>query len=260
MYCIHRTDGRHLCIACRSEQTFLDPSNYVESDIGEDVPEHRQLCRIRVVSFQSPRNVDKSITRFLYHSFCKLHNRVSITQYVTVFELMSLSSTVFTIPLTPMNSLPTAAFGNFANETLSIANGTRLDCTELVAGEDIINMSTNTTISSCNEVAAGYNVSTSDFISWNPSLNSSSPCVLQPKLQYCVQRMVIAPPQKATPYCLRWSVASPGYTCSNFTISRGVHPDRFTEWNPSVGTGCKDWKTGLSIITFVAFPKAALIV
>lgn len=144
-----------------------------------------------------------------------------------------------------MNSLPTAAFGDFANETLSIANGTRLDCAILIAGEEVKDLSTNQVISSCEQVAAGYDVTVDDLITWNPSLISSAPCALEPKLQYCVQRMIIAPPEDSTSYCLQWDTAPPGHTCNNFTITRGVHPDRFIEWNPSVGAECANWKTGM---------------
>src|SRR5690349_13430543 len=153
----------------------------------------------------------------------------------------SSDRTVFTVPLTPMSALPTAAFIDMGNQTLSIANGTRLDCSLLIAGEELMDLATNARISSCAQVAAGYGVTKDDLKLWNPSLATASPCILQPKLQYCVQRILIDPPQNVTSYCLAYDIAPVGYTCSNFTVTRGVHPARFVEWNPSVGANCVNW-------------------
>ncbi|KAH6679021.1 hypothetical protein B0J14DRAFT_649409 [Halenospora varia] len=69
--------------------------------------------------------------------------------------------------------------------------------------------------------------------------SSAQASILRPAHHYC-------PAQDSTSYWLQWDTAPPGYTCNNFTITRGIHPDRFVEWNPSVGTGCANWKTGYS--------------
>lgn len=42
-------------------------------------------------------------------------------------------------------------------------------------------------INSCDFASSGYPVSLADFLSWNPSLASLSPCYLQPGYCYCAQ-------------------------------------------------------------------------
>lgn len=154
-------------------------------------------------------------------------------------------STIFTIPLTPMNALPSAAFIEFKNQTLSIATGTRLDCALLVAGQDLVKPGSTELLNSCDAVAAAYGiVPPADLKVWNPSLATASPCILQPKLQYCVQRVLIPPPQNATSYCLTYAVAPIGYTCKDFTTAKTIRPASFIDWNPSVGINCANWKTG----------------
>ena len=151
---------------------------------------------------------------------------------------------IFTLPFTPLKSLPTAVPFNFVNETQSIAKGTRLDCELLVAGEDIVNPTTNATISSCAQVAAGYNITIDDLKLWNPSLATGT-CVLKPKSQYCVQLLKTIP-QGTTSYCLEYDVAPPGYTCNDFGILHAINQQRLVDWNPGVlSANCTGWKTGM---------------
>ncbi|KAK4164085.1 hypothetical protein QBC43DRAFT_211865 [Cladorrhinum sp. PSN259] len=113
-------------------------------------------------------------------------------------------------------------------------------------------------INSCDFASSGYPVFLSDFLSWNPSLASLSPCYLQPGYSYCALNSTSgAPPDPPTNrLCLSVAGPYPGTiaTCSCFTTVHGADANYTTcaqvaedakislsnliTWNPWVGTNC----------------------
>jgi len=126
-----------------------------------------------------------------------------------------------------------SALTRVLSEQTPYANETRQDCATYMTGYSLTNLSTNATITSCSEIASGYGVSLTDFLNWNPSLNSSNPCVVEPNLQYCVQ-MYGTNATNITPYCTQYELAEPGVDCFNFTANYAIQPAPFSAWNPTV--------------------------
>jgi hypothetical protein len=135
---------------------------------------------------------------------------------------------------------PTGAFNSTFNTSTIIpfANRTRTDC-NLYAQVNV-----TTPNNTCSSVAGGYSVDLSNFLAWNPSLASASPCILGNNLLYCAQ---VRPLQMAnvTSYCSQYDVALPGEDCNDFMSSNSIEIDWFSTWNPLVGTLCQNWLPGM---------------
>jgi hypothetical protein len=154
--------------------------------------------------------------------------------------------------MTAMSLFPTPTYVPM-NDTLEVvpfANGTRLDCAVYFEAPVLTNFSTNTTSLSCSDASKAYNVSLTDFISWNPSLNAAS-CRMTPNSQYCGQRLSLSAPNM-TSSCVQYEVAQPGWACQNFTASYGIEQDVFGQWNPTVGDSCQNFQTGKFSYSFIS--------
>ena len=117
----------------------------------------------------------------------------------------------FTYSLTPMSAFPSQTYIPLSNY-IPYANGTRLDCAEYVQAPLSTNYTVNTTSLACEDAATQYNISLSDFISWNPSLNGITPCVMTNRTQYCTQLYNVVAPN-ITSTCTQYETAPPGYDC-----------------------------------------------
>ncbi|KAK3946802.1 hypothetical protein QBC32DRAFT_248799 [Pseudoneurospora amorphoporcata] len=111
-------------------------------------------------------------------------------------------------------------------------------------------------MNSCDFASSAYPVSLDDFLSWNPSLASISPCYLQPGYSYCAfdKTSYIVPIPASL--CVNITTAYPGTvsTCSCFTTVMGydanyttcadvaadanIKTSDLTAWNPWMGSNC----------------------
>lgn len=107
-----------------------------------------------------------------------------------IYTLTSLTYTTTTSTLPPAAPASTTAF-----TALPTAPGTVSDCkayAEYVPVPGLTDQSQSPDVSvitddinSCDYVISGYGIALSDFLSWNPSLSSVSPCALQANYSYC---------------------------------------------------------------------------
>lgn len=163
----------------------------------------------------------------------------------TVFSTLNFNVSSWT----PFSLLPTFTAVANASDGLNLtvipyANGTFDDCARYISAPFVSNYSTNTTSSSCADAAAQFGVDLSDFISWNPSLNTStgSNCTLQPGYDYCVRTYDLQ--NDATQYCSEWEITQSGFGCQEFANLYGIEVDQFVLWNPEVGSDCSNFTMG----------------
>ncbi|GAW18021.1 hypothetical protein ANO14919_074900 [Xylariales sp. No.14919] len=171
--------------------------------------------------------------------------------YVTT----TLTMPVRSLSMTPLIPLPTAP-------------GTILDCAEYVefvpvppvADQNIqpdVPVITES-INSCYFALTAFGVSMEDFISWNPSLSSISPCQLQEGYSYCALNSsgYALPSNSMGSLCLNVTSVYPGTipSCSCFTLVMGynvgmrscqdialdsnITTQQLVNWNPWVGSDC----------------------
>lgn len=127
-----------------------------------------------------------------------------------------------------------------------LAKGTRKDCANYAEAPIELNA---TLTYDCEDVAAIYDVSLDDLKEWNPDLaitaGIDSECELQGGYRYCV-----SPDERRWPdmteYCVRETVAEPGWSCADYAFWFGVNVTHLNEWNPDIGTECENFHTGMS--------------
>ncbi|KAH7627240.1 hypothetical protein B0T09DRAFT_270400 [Sordaria sp. MPI-SDFR-AT-0083] len=131
---------------------------------------------------------------------------------------------------------------------MPIANGTLMDCAHYLNPPLLLNSITRNTSTRCSDIARAYGVSVSDLIEWNPTLEGTSEasCEVTTDYRYCVQHY-LQEEEQATKYCIRKELATPGYTCSQFSGTRGIDMAEFVAWNPSVGPDCGNYTAGKCI-------------
>ncbi len=102
---------------------------------------------------------------------------------------MTYTTTTSTLP--PVVSASPTTVAQFPT-----ASGTIAGCDDYVNYQDlqgIVDQSKSPDVSvltanvnSCDYLAAEWDVTLDDLLTWNPSLSSISPCALQPNSSYCV--------------------------------------------------------------------------
>ncbi len=129
---------------------------------------------------------------------------------------------------------------------MPLANDTREDCYHYQQPPILTNLTAGSTSSSCADVAAAFDITTDDLITWNPPLNTTTAgdCILDNNYRYCVLAYEAA--LNVSQYCDQYALPSPGFTCAQFANSYGVELGQFVLRNPSVGPGCADFSGGLS--------------
>lgn len=105
----------------------------------------------------------------------------------------------------------------------------------------------------CPSIAYSNDISLSQFLSWNPSLNPSCTRGLYAGYAYCVAITYSAPPPPITPppayppgpvqpgqpsNCDRWYLARSGDTCEIVAESQGITYGELLEWNPAINSDC----------------------
>jgi hypothetical protein len=145
-----------------------------------------------------------------------------------------------------MTMFPTQTYIPWSsNLTVPYDNLTRLDCEEYIVAPFYTNYSTNATSSSCSDAAQQFNVALDDFMSWNPSLNGTNPCVLNSNTQYCVQ-VIQQVAQGVTESCVQMEAASAGFDCVDFSALHGVDPSQLVLWNPTINSDCSNFQIGVA--------------
>ena len=135
---------------------------------------------------------------------------------------------------------------------IPFAAGTLTDCARYLTTPFLTNSSSNTTSTSCTDAAAQYRVGISDFILWNPSLNSSTNgnCMLQSGYNYCARTYDVQ--SSATQYCTEWDITQTGFGCEQFANLYGIGLDQFVLWNPEVGADCSNYTLGACLSFFAS--------
>lgn len=95
---------------------------------------------------------------------------------------------------------------------LPIAPGTSSDCEGYVdyftiSGEEADRFDISDRINSCLYASTVYEISLEDFHSWNPSLASIDPCMLQEGYRYCGLNSTLHLPRKSYP--MLWTIRTP---------------------------------------------------
>ncbi|KFX98786.1 hypothetical protein O988_04210 [Pseudogymnoascus sp. VKM F-3808] len=147
---------------------------------------------------------------------------------------------------------------------LPIAPGTSPDCEGhvdyfTISAAEADRLGISGSINSCIFATTAYEVTLGDFLSWNPSLASIDPCMLQEGYRYCALNSTShLPPLIIEDNCLEYYADHPYpgtiSTCTCFTAVNGFHVDPYicseiaydfditiaqlTFWNPWVGTDC----------------------
>jgi hypothetical protein len=148
----------------------------------------------------------------------------------------------FTYSLAPMNAFPSQTYVPLSNY-IPYADGTRMDCAEYVQAPISTNYTANTTSFACKDAATHDNISLSEFISWNPSLNRTSPCLMSNAILYCAQLYNVVAPN-ITNACTQYETVPPGYDYLSFPTLFGVDPTQFNLWNPSISADCTNFQRG----------------
>ncbi|ETS76429.1 hypothetical protein PFICI_11816 [Pestalotiopsis fici W106-1] len=166
----------------------------------------------------------------------------------------STGTPLWTASLTPMSAYPSATY--VANTTAApYATDTRMDCITYITSPILTNYTGNGTTSlACEDVASQYGISTSDFVDWNPSLNSSDPCTMAVDTQYCAQTYAKVS-QNIVGACTELDIVPAGYDCAGFASSLGLELDRFKLWNPELDSDCSNFKVGTQYCVAVAHYK-----
>ncbi|TDZ32582.1 LysM domain-containing protein [Colletotrichum spinosum] len=132
-----------------------------------------------------------------------------------------------------------------------LANGTRKDCANYAEAPIELN---STITYDCEDVAAVYDVSVDDLKEWNPDLAATagleSACELQGGYRYCVSPDELRGPD-VTEYCVRETVAEPGWGCADYAFWFGVNVTNLVEWNPDIGQGCENFRAGYTFCSGV---------
>ncbi|KAK1625445.1 hypothetical protein BDP81DRAFT_328291 [Colletotrichum phormii] len=126
-----------------------------------------------------------------------------------------------------------------------LANGTRKDCANYAEAP----IELNATITyDCQDVAEIYDVNVDELKQWNPDLaitpGLESACELQGGYRYCV-----APDERRWPdmtdYCIRETIAEPGWSCADYAFWFGINSTHLNEWNPNIGEECENFRAGM---------------
>lgn len=142
-----------------------------------------------------------------------------------------------------MSSYPSATYLALT-EDVPYANLTRMDCDTYLTAPLLTNYTGNGTTSlACEDVVDTYGIQLMEFLTWNPSLNTSTPCTMAEDTQYCVQRLAKTA-EDVTDACVRMDTVPAGYDCEGYTALRGIDMDQFKLWNPAVGQDCDGFNAG----------------
>jgi hypothetical protein len=161
----------------------------------------------------------------------------------SLLTFSSFRPPLWTRTLTALSSYPKATFVPSTIDA-PYANLTRMDCAVYVTAPMLTNYTGNGTTSfACDDVVDAYGTELSDFLSWNPSLNATTPCVMSNHTQYCVQRLSRTV-KNITDACVQMDTVPAGYDCMGFTALRGIDVSQFMLWNPPVGDECQDLEVG----------------
>lgn len=161
---------------------------------------------------------------------------------------------LWTSTLTPMSAYTNATYVA-SSAGAPYGNLTRMDCDTYVTAPILTNYTGNGTTSfACDSVIDQYGVTMDNFLEWNPSLNGSSPCLMNNNTQYCVATFATVSPG-IVGACIETDIAPSGYDCNRFMANYGVDQDRFSLWNPDVGASCENFKAGTYYCTAVAHYK-----
>ncbi|KAI2463544.1 hypothetical protein F4781DRAFT_416270 [Annulohypoxylon bovei var. microspora] len=161
---------------------------------------------------------------------------------------------LWTTTLTPMSMYPNATYVA-SSAGAPYGNLTRMDCDTYATAPILTNYTINGTTSfACEDVVKQYGVTMDNFLDWNPSLNGTSPCVMANNTQYCVATYATISPG-IVGACIQTDIATSGYDCNGFMAIHGLDKDRFSLWNPGVGTNCENFKVGTYYCTAVAHYK-----
>ncbi|GKT62696.1 lysM domain-containing protein [Colletotrichum tofieldiae] len=98
----------------------------------------------------------------------------------------------------------------------------------------------------CQDIASLYDVTVDDLVEWNPDLavtpGLESACEFQGGFRYCV-----SPDERRWPdmteYCVRETVAEPGWSCADYAFWFGLNITHLNEWNPNIGRDCENYQT-----------------
>lgn len=150
---------------------------------------------------------------------------------------------LWTRTLSSIDSFPSASYVP-STEDAPYANLTRMDCDVYVTAPLLTNYTANQTTSfACDDLTERYGIELSDFLEWNPSLNTSNPCTMANNTQYCAQKLPIRA-EDITDACTQMDTLPSGHDCDSYTALKGIDLDQFLLWNPAIGGNCTDLQVG----------------
>ncbi|KAL4943095.1 hypothetical protein BDV06DRAFT_234966 [Aspergillus oleicola] len=177
--------------------------------------------------------------------------------YPVTMPFISITSATFP-SVTITMSTPTTGYVA-TSSVMPTASGMLSNCT------DYRNYDSTNNLNNCRYIAFAEGIALSDFLDWNPSLQSTD-CVLEAGYSYCVgngsdpctERLPDADTSAGSSYCLDLDATEPGTisTCNCFTRVRGyqnstngyscstlqsdyhVTLDKLLAWNSWMGSNC----------------------
>lgn len=189
----------------------------------------------------------KNIARYVGYVICASNPGGAWTNPSPTSTTTSSRSTdppLWSTTLLAMESYPTATYVAHTADYV-YGNLTRMDCATYVTAPILTNYTGNDTTSLvCQDVVDQYGVNMTDFLTWNPSLSTSSPCTMANNTQYCVQTYASVSPG-IVDTCVQTTISSSGYDCNKFMADYGIEQSQFALWNPDVGSNCENFKVGV---------------
>lgn len=92
----------------------------------------------------------------------------------------------------------------------------------------------------CPSIENKYNITSSEFLEWNPAISKDCSKNFWPKYSYCVR---VGPPGSTmdgiAANCNKWHTVGDGDSCQSIEKEYKISPEQFFEWNPAVSKDCK---------------------
>jgi LysM repeat protein len=92
---------------------------------------------------------------------------------------------------------------------------------------------------SCPEIEKKYNITSKEFLGWNPSVSKDCKTNFKEKYSYCVRVGAPGPTQKGiAANCDKWHTVKEGDDCKSIEKKYKITADQFFKWNPAVSKDC----------------------
>ena len=93
---------------------------------------------------------------------------------------------------------------------------------------------------SCSTIEKKYNITSAEFLGWNPSVSKGCTANFKEKYSYCVRVGAPGPTVKGiAANCDKWHTVKDGDGCQSLERNYHITAEQFFKWNPAVSKDCK---------------------